>query len=54
MNKIEVSTFLLRIVLGISFFVHGFVKFQGGIGNIVGWFESIGHSRIFSICRRCS
>ena len=42
MNKLNVTTFLLRIVLGISFFVHGFVKFQGGIENTVGWFDSIG------------
>jgi putative oxidoreductase len=42
MNKLGLTTFLLRIVLGISFFVHGLVKFQGGIGNIVGWFDSIG------------
>ncbi|MEC5424216.1 DoxX family protein [Virgibacillus sp. C22-A2] len=42
MNKLGLSTLLLRIVLGISFFVHGLVKFQGGIGNTVGWFESIG------------
>ncbi|OAH54771.1 oxidoreductase [Domibacillus aminovorans] len=42
MNKLGVSIFLLRIVLGISFFVHGLVKFQGGISNTVGWFESIG------------
>ena len=42
MNKLDVSTFLLRIVLGISFFIHGLVKFQGGIGNIVGWFDMIG------------
>jgi len=42
MKKLEVSTFLLRIVLGISFFVHGLVKFQDGIGNTVGWFDSIG------------
>lgn len=42
MNKIDVSTFVLRIVLGISFFVHGLVKFQGGIGNIAGWFDSMG------------
>ncbi|MER2089773.1 MAG: DoxX family protein [Sporosarcina sp.] len=42
MNKLDLSTFLLRIVLGISFFIHGLVKFQGGIENIVGWFESIG------------
>jgi len=42
MNKLNVTTFLLRIVLGLSFFVHGFVKFQGGIENTVGWFDSIG------------
>lgn len=42
MNKLGLSIFLLRIVLGISFFVHGLVKFQGGIGNTAGWFESIG------------
>ncbi|OKL35595.1 DoxX family protein [Domibacillus mangrovi] len=42
MNKLGISIFLLRMVLGISFFVHGLVKFQGGIGNTAGWFESIG------------
>ncbi|PIC81285.1 oxidoreductase [Sporosarcina sp. P18a] len=42
MKKKEISIFLLRIMVGISFFVHGFVKFQGGIGNTAGWFESIG------------
>ena len=41
-NKVEVSTVMLRVVLGISFFIHGLVKFQGGIGNTVGWFDSIG------------
>ncbi|MDQ0214005.1 putative membrane protein YphA (DoxX/SURF4 family) [Oikeobacillus pervagus] len=42
MKKYEIGTFILRVFLGISFFIHGFVKFQGGIENIVGWFESIG------------
>ncbi|PIC87734.1 oxidoreductase [Sporosarcina sp. P20a] len=42
MKKLEISIFLLRIMLGISFFVHGFVKFQDGIGNTGGWFDSIG------------
>ncbi|WHX98307.1 DoxX family protein [Neobacillus sp. DY30] len=42
MKKIEVSTFVLRLVLGVTFFIHGLVKFQGGIENIVGWFDSIG------------
>ena len=41
-NKYEWSTLLLRVVLGITFFVHGVVKFQGGIENTVGWFDSIG------------
>jgi uncharacterized membrane protein YphA (DoxX/SURF4 family) len=41
-NKYEVGTFILRVVLGLTFFVHGLVKFQGGIENTVGWFSSIG------------
>ncbi|OXS75735.1 DoxX family protein [Domibacillus enclensis] len=38
----EWSAFILRLVLGITFFVHGVVKFQGGIANTAGWFDSIG------------
>jgi putative oxidoreductase len=41
-KKFEASTLILRVMLGITFFVHGLVKFQGGIENIVGWFDSIG------------
>jgi putative oxidoreductase len=41
-NKFEASTLMLRVVLGVSFFIHGLAKFQGGIENIVGWFDSIG------------
>ncbi len=41
-NKHEISALILRLVLGISFFIHGLVKFQGGIENTVGWFGSIG------------
>lgn len=33
---------LLRVVLGITFFVHGVSKLQGGIENTAGWFSSIG------------
>ncbi|MFE0344812.1 DoxX family protein [Priestia megaterium] len=40
--KQELGALILRVVLGLSFFIHGFVKFQGGIENQVGWFESIG------------
>ena len=42
LKKFEASTFILRVVLGITFFVHGVVKFQGGIENIAGWFGAIG------------
>ncbi|NWQ43761.1 DoxX family protein [Bacillus sp. EB106-08-02-XG196] len=42
MKKFEASTLILRLVLGVTFFIHGLVKFQGGIENIVGWFDSIG------------
>ncbi len=41
-NKFELGNLIIRVVLGITFFIHGFVKFQGGIENTVGWFESIG------------
>jgi putative oxidoreductase len=41
-NKLEASTLMLRVILGVSFFIHGLAKFQGGIENIVGWFDSIG------------
>ncbi|MEK3856555.1 DoxX family protein [Cytobacillus sp. FSL H8-0458] len=40
--KNEIGALILRITLGTIFFIHGLVKFQGGIENIVGWFESIG------------
>jgi putative oxidoreductase len=41
-NRLEISTLMLRLFLGLSFFIHGLVKFQGGIENTVGWFDSIG------------
>ena len=41
-NKLEISTLILRLILGITFFVHGYAKFTGGIENTVGWFSSIG------------
>ena len=42
LKKFEASTLILRVILGITFFVHGVVKFQGGIENIAGWFGAIG------------
>jgi putative oxidoreductase len=41
-NRNEIGTLLLRVVLGIVFLAHGVSKFQGGIGNTAGWFDSIG------------
>lgn len=39
--KNEIGALILRVVLGLIFAVNGLVKFQGGIENTVGWFESI-------------
>ncbi len=41
-NKQEIGTLFLRVVLGLIFVGHGSQKFQGGIENIAGWFDSIG------------
>jgi putative oxidoreductase len=40
--KNETGNLILRVTLGVIFLSHGFVKFQGGIENVAGWFESIG------------
>ncbi|MFJ5623025.1 DoxX family protein [Peribacillus loiseleuriae] len=42
MIKNEVGAVILRIILGLIFFIHGFSKFQGGISNTAGFFDSIG------------
>ncbi|WP_075619643.1 DoxX family protein [Paenisporosarcina indica] len=42
LKKFEAGTLILRVILGISFFIHGLAKYQDGIGQTVGWFESIG------------
>ncbi len=42
MNKNEVGKLVLRVVLGLIFFIHGLSKFQGGLTNIEGFFVSIG------------
>lgn len=41
-NYQEIGTFILRVVLGITFFVHGLTKFQSGLGGLAGWFQSMG------------
>lgn len=42
MFKTEVGALILRVTLGVIFFIHGLVKFQDGIENTAGWFTSIG------------
>ncbi|MCU7556933.1 DoxX family protein [Macrococcus capreoli] len=42
MNFNQLGTLLLRITVGLTFFLHGLAKFQGGIENTVGFFESLG------------
>ncbi|OLS36200.1 DoxX family protein [Bacillus sp. MRMR6] len=48
LKNYEVGTLILRVILGFTFFIHGLVKFQGGIENIAGWFESIGLPGFFA------
>ena len=48
--KNEIGALILRVVLGITFFIHGFVKFQGGIENQVGWFSKYWITRVFGLC----
>jgi uncharacterized membrane protein YphA (DoxX/SURF4 family) len=40
----ELGGLILRIALGFIFFVHGLMKFQGGVENTAGFFDSIGVS----------
>lgn len=42
MNKNEIGQVIIRVVLGLTFFIHGLVKFQGGIANTAGYFDSLG------------
>ncbi|MGG3806165.1 DoxX family protein [Metabacillus fastidiosus] len=41
-RKNKVAATILRVFLGITFLMHGLSKFQGGIENTVGFFESLG------------
>lgn len=41
-KKHDIGVLLLRVVLGFIFIGHGTQKFQDGIVNIAGWFDSIG------------
>jgi putative oxidoreductase len=50
LKRFEAGTLILRLVLGATFFIHGLVKFQGGIENIAGWFDSIGLPGFMAYC----
>ena len=41
-HKYEISVVILRVTLGVIFFIHGLVKFQDSISGVAGWFSSIG------------
>ncbi|MFT9846706.1 DoxX family protein [Aneurinibacillus sp. REN35] len=38
----EIGAFILRLVLGLTLFIHGIAKFQTGLGNTAQFFESLG------------
>ena len=42
MTRNEWGLTFLRMILGLIFFIHGYSKFQGGIDNTVGFFDSLG------------
>ncbi|MEK8132105.1 DoxX family protein [Paenibacillus filicis] len=39
--NVSIGLLLLRVVLGLTFAIHGFLKFSGGIDQVSGWFQSI-------------
>lgn len=42
MTRNEIGAIILRLFLGLAFFIHGLAKFQGGIENTVGYFDMLG------------
>ena len=42
MNRTEVSILLLRVFLGVSFYIHGLAKFKKGLDNTADHFGSLG------------
>ncbi|MFC0613243.1 DoxX family protein [Scopulibacillus daqui] len=41
-KKEKAAALILRLFLGLTFFIHGFSKFQGGISQTEKFFESLG------------
>ncbi|MCZ8519782.1 MULTISPECIES: DoxX family protein [Paenibacillus] len=42
MKRYEVGALILRVVLGLTFLIHGVSKFQMGLGNVSAFFDSMG------------
>ncbi|WP_280771531.1 DoxX family protein [Salipaludibacillus daqingensis] len=42
MKKGEIGLFLIRIVVGMTFLLHGLDKYQSGLGNVADYFASLG------------
>lgn len=40
-SRFEWSALILRVIAGITFFIHGIAKFQMGLDNVVGFFGSM-------------
>ncbi|GGF93130.1 DoxX family protein [Paenibacillus abyssi] len=40
--RLKSAATIMRVILGIIFMVHGIDKLQMGLGNVAGWFGSIG------------
>jgi uncharacterized membrane protein YphA (DoxX/SURF4 family) len=38
----EIGALILRVSLGVIFFMHGLMKFQGGLSDTAGFFDNIG------------
>lgn len=41
-KNVQIGALIIRVILGVIFFMHGLQKFQGGLGNTAGFFESMG------------
>jgi uncharacterized membrane protein YphA (DoxX/SURF4 family) len=41
-KNVQIGALIIRVILGVIFFMHGLQKFQGGLGNAAGFFESMG------------
>lgn len=48
MKTQEIGKLILRVILGLTFFIHGLDKFQGGISNTAGYFDSLGIPGFFA------